>query len=734
MSASRYRWASDYRARYGIGLHHSIEDVPVVEPKMKVEAVDFLIEKNTKYHKTDRYEITHERKKILATLPAELVVRRGQSFDFDLTFDRPYNQQELDIRVTFTLDTTNMNEIALVSNGTKVSYLVSEEDYVGEWGARIRKNEGNKIKMRIYTPANAIVARWKFAFDVVKIKEDKSEEELCRYKHPVPFYILFNPWCREDQTFYPNTDELDEYVLNDSGRVFAGTANQINAVPWNFGQFEDFVLECVIWLLDNCNMKARNRGDPIAISRKISALVNSPDDNGVLEGRWNGDYRDGIAPLHWSGSVRILQLYWQSKHPVKYGQCWVFSGVLVTVCRALGIPCRSVTNFSSAHDTDGNITIDRHWDKDGHPIEEWNSDSVWNFHVWNEVWMARPDLPAGFGGWQAVDSTPQERSDGTFCCGPASVEAVKQGRVDLPYDGRFIFAEVNADRVNWIKISDNFWANTKEEDAIGKNITTKGLGDEMAVFVTNNYKYCEGDVQERTAVLKAVHKGTGTWRQSDLYSVDIKDMTFDLTDWEDTMIGQPFSVVLKVKNDNTLNRTVKVTLTASVVYYNGVMARMIKSESYEVQIKGKKEGVIKMNVTPEEYLDKLVDMAIIKMSTMVRVLETNQYYCEDDDFRFLKPEIVVKAPAEVKVGDTYDVEFSFTNPLPYAMTMCQWEVEGAGLQKPRRLYQPNVERGEVAKKTTIMQAKTPGDREIIVNFDSTELMSVMGTATVKVTA
>lgn len=26
--------------------------------------------------------------------------------------------------------------------------------------------------------------------------------------------------------------------------------------------------------------------------------------------------------------------------------------------------------------------------------------------------MARPDLPDGFGGWQVVDATPQETSDG----------------------------------------------------------------------------------------------------------------------------------------------------------------------------------------------------------------------------------------------------------------------------------------------------------------------------------
>jgi len=26
--------------------------------------------------------------------------------------------------------------------------------------------------------------------------------------------------------------------------------------------------------------------------------------------------------------------------------------------------------------------------------------------------MARPDLPKGYGGWQAIDATPQEASDG----------------------------------------------------------------------------------------------------------------------------------------------------------------------------------------------------------------------------------------------------------------------------------------------------------------------------------
>ena len=39
---------------------------------------------------------------------------------------------------------------------------------------------------------------------------------------------------------------------------------------------------------------------------------------------------------------------------------------------------------------------------------------------------------------------------GVFCCGPASVEAIKQGNIHLPYDGAFVFAEVNADRLSWM--------------------------------------------------------------------------------------------------------------------------------------------------------------------------------------------------------------------------------------------------------------------------------------------
>lgn len=74
---------------------------------------------------------------------------------------------------------------------------------------------------------------------------------------------------------------------------------------------------------------------------------------------------------------------------------------------------------------------------------------VRNFHVWNDVWMTRPDLPEGFGGWQAIDGTPQEESKNIYRCGPASLLAIKEGNVHYGYDTRFVFAEVNAEKVYW---------------------------------------------------------------------------------------------------------------------------------------------------------------------------------------------------------------------------------------------------------------------------------------------
>ena len=47
------------------------------------------------------------------------------------------------------------------------------------------------------------------------------------------------------------------------------------------------------------------------------------------------------------------------------------------MCRTLGIACRSVTNYSSAHDHDESLTIDTFYDENMEKIEYMANDSVW---------------------------------------------------------------------------------------------------------------------------------------------------------------------------------------------------------------------------------------------------------------------------------------------------------------------------------------------------------------------
>lgn len=77
--------------------------------------------------------------------------------------------------------------------------------------------------------------------------------------------------------------------------------------------------------------------------------------------------------------------------------------------------------------------------------------------MWNDLWMTRPDLPRGYGGWQIIDATPQETSENVMRCGPASVAAVKKGEVGYLYDTPFVFSEVNADIVHFQEDEESDW-------------------------------------------------------------------------------------------------------------------------------------------------------------------------------------------------------------------------------------------------------------------------------------
>ncbi|XP_064598834.1 uncharacterized protein LOC135465525 [Liolophura sinensis] len=720
--------ADTHGHRHGHGDGHRAGEDPSV---LQVLEVDLCVEANTKLHHTDEYEITQEESNTFRRQQPQLVTRRGQPFDIKIKFNRAYDSSKDDLKLIFEI-----GDSPLPSKGTLVELVLSDRDLPKQWGAKIKHVQGELLNVTIIVPPTCYVGKWKLKIDVIKRKPDERMK-IYRYQHKNPFYIIFNPWCKDDLVYNNDKTDIEEYVMAETGKIYSGSSKQISAKPWNFGQFQGNVLDCAIYVLNTAGLAWTSRGDPVKISRKLSAVANSPDDNGILVGNWSGNYTSGRSPLSWTGSEEILEKFYRERQPVKFGQCWVFSGVLTTLCRTLGIPARSVTNFASAHDTDGTVTIDVHWSEAMEPLSDFNKDSVWNFHVWNEVWMARPDLPAGYGGWQAIDATPQEASDGVYCCGPASLTAIRRGEVHLPYDGSFIFAEVNADKVHWLLQLDGTWQRQFQKNVVGKHISTKKKGvmkgrinttadkdDEDREDVTALYKYKEGSEEERAAVLRAqklnVNTGLG------IYETGPTDVEFELIEKDSIFMGEDFDVTLKVSNKSGAERTVAIKITADVVYYTGVPACKIKTDHFEIKLKPNTSEDVVMPVKKSEYLDRLVDHCNLRFSCMAKVMETKQTFADQDDFRLLKPELTITAPDEAHVGEAFEAQVSFTNTLPVALTGCVLNVEGPGLQKPLSLPQANIPANQTMSTTVRLVPAKAGFRQIIVSFDSRQISMVDG--------
>ncbi|XP_071173107.1 protein-glutamine gamma-glutamyltransferase K-like isoform X1 [Mytilus edulis] len=722
------------------GHKRDIEDTPTrpdrrghyrSDKHVTVDFVDTLSKQNSKEHNTHKFDRVYT---------GGLVIRRGQHFDVILRFNKKFDPAATTVRFVFTT-----SENPRPGNGTHVDFILGKELKRNDWSAVIaEKQSKTEYMITISTPANCIVSNWQLVVETISATEGQPVTSV--YVHPTLTFILFNPWCKDDDVYFENTSLLKEYVLNDSGAIFHGNYKQIGAKPWFFGQFEDGILEICLWCVQKGfnNNISKSMADPVRVSRAISQIVNSNDDNGILTGKWDSDYVDGIAPLKWNGSVRILKQHVNTKKAVKYGQCFTFSGVVTTICRALGLPCRNVTNFSSAHDSDGTVTIDVYWDLERKENVEGigKSDSVWNFHCWNDVWMRRNDLPFGNNGWQVIDATPQERSTGMYQCGPMSVAAIKTGNCELLYDGPFVFAEVNADKVNWGRDGGQWFILSLDKSAIGQNISTKvpdgkpvrpHLTDTSVIRqdITDEYKYKDESERERLAVISASRSAVV---KRPVYNIGYQDVIFGGFEHRDyILIGKDFKVSLTFRNIGDQMRTLKGKIVCETVSYIGVKQDVVKEYSFSTQLAPRTEGESSLEVKCLDYLPKISEQMAMKVSAVVQVEETGHIQAFQDDFRLRKPDIQVEVlDNNMRVGHPFKCRLSFVNPLPARLANCVLTVEGPGLDAEEQFNLSNIGSHQEWAAILELTPKKPGRRQISVSLDTHQIHDISGVEEIKV--
>uniref|UniRef100_A0A3B3ILZ2 Protein-glutamine gamma-glutamyltransferase K n=1 Tax=Oryzias latipes TaxID=8090 RepID=A0A3B3ILZ2_ORYLA len=647
------------------------------------QSIDLMKLKNHKNHHTDLYQDNI------------CVLRRSQTFQMWITLSRPFNRHTDKLHLHL-----KTGPIPEVGKRTHVIVPLVEELKGNCWEAAVVKENDKRIKLSVNSPGTAVIGRYRLTV------ETTCPNGLAIYTcNPSDdIYMLFNPWSKDDSVFLDDEEERQEYVLNDVGRIYNGRVNQIGARTWNYGQFDSGILATCLYILEKSKTLCSGWGDPVNVVRIVSAMVNSNDDAGVLVGKWSGDYTGGTCPTFWNGSVEILQQYYASKgSPVKYGQCWVFGGVTTTVLRCLGIPTRTVTNFNSAHDTDVSLTIDVYVDENMDTITNKNQDSIWNFHVWNDCWMARPDLPPGNGGWQAVDATPQETSNGIYCCGPAPLTAIRNGQVYLKYDCPFVFAEVNSDRILWQRNADGTYSKIfTEKKVVGCNISTKAVGSDERNDITHMYKYAEGSEEERVAVETACSYGS----KPDTYeSPTAKDVTMKVVmEGEGPKLGSDAELIVKFINHSCENRNVSLNILKILA------------------------------LTYDKYKDLLVDQGALMLTLLGRVKETQQVLATQFGFLLRTPDLIIKPIGKPVVGQKMTVEISFINPLPEELKDVVLNVEGIGLLPVQKITYGDIRSNG---RVTITKDFTPtlaGAKKFVASLHCSQLTQVHGVADIYVEA
>lgn len=401
----------------------------------------------------------------------------------------------------------------------------------------------------------------------------------------------------------------------------------------------------------------------------------------------------------------------------------------------MGIPSRVITNYSSAHDTQSSLTVDYFMTDKGEIMTEMNSDSIWNFHVWNEVWMDRPDLGDGYGGWQAIDATPQEQSEDMYKCGPASVIAVKRGEIRKPYDNSFLYAEVNADKVYWrydgptqpLKLI------RKDTESIGKLISTKQPGKFDRLDITSSYKHAESTTEERGTMFAALKEAENMFSRYYL-NEEFNDIYFNFELNDDIVIGQPFKITLLIRNKSlSKDYRIIVYLRAEVVTYMGKVGDAVKKEDYNFTLAKSTMRELEVTVRYDEYYKRLLDQAAFNISCLAKIVDIDYDYYAQDDFRVRKPDVKILTDNPVEDVECHGTAY-LVNPLPNTLHKCQFKIEGPGISETIKVKDAVAANGGKATVEFTFIPKQIGKHTIAAKFTSKELDDCDGYRTIYVSS
>ncbi|XP_045303947.1 protein 4.2 isoform X1 [Leopardus geoffroyi] len=634
-----------------------------------IKNCDFQAAKNNEEHYTKAISSRH------------LFVRRGKPFTIILHFQAPVH--------TFL---STLKKVALIAQTgeqpskakkTQATFPISSMGDRKWWSAVVEDRDAHSWNISVTTPTDAIIGHYSLLLQVL----GKKSFPLGR------FTVLFNPWAREDAVFLERESQRTEYVLNQNGLIYLGTADCIQEEPWDFGQFEVDVIDLSLHLL-SMDKQVEEWGNPVHVAHILGASLRAFMEERVLPTPQTHTIQEAALLNKRRGSVPILRQWLTGQgRPVYDGQAWVFAAVACTVLRCLGIPARVVTTFASAQGTGGRLFVDEYYNEEGLQNGEGQRGRIWIFQTSTECWMTRPALPQGYDGWQILHPNAHSGGGVLESCDLVPVRAVKEGILGLTPAVSDLFASVNASCVVWKCCEDDTLELTNSNTKyVGNNISTKSVGSDRCEDITQNYKYPEGSFQEKEVLERVQKERMEHEKDSGIHPPRLKTaepLYLFLEAPSSLCLGgnAQFSVILVNPTDE--EKAVELAIGVQAMYYNGILAAKLWKNKlfltlganmvYETTTNSLSFSCFEQS-PPENSFLRLTAIATATQS------ESSLSCFAQEDIAICRPRLVIEMPETTEQYQLLKASVSIHNFLDVPMQDCVISIFGRGLIYREKRY------------------------------------------------
>ncbi|XP_014248083.1 annulin-like [Cimex lectularius] len=621
----------------------------------------------------------------------ELIVRRGHPFRILLNFSRKYSKKMDEIIIHFKNLHNKTHSHVLVSK-RKLSLEIGP----GIWEAAFEYFSLTKpiAYVKIIAPPDCPIGFWSLEIETAGCER--------RFVQNGRIAILFNPWSPLDVTYMKEEKAREQLVMKNVGKIFQGCSNSMNQRSWKFNQFEEGILDNIITILGKYSqVDSLNWGSPVDVARGIANMVRGPD--GIIETNFSNNYEGGKPPNEWEGSAEIIKKFIATNQPVKYGHCYTLTAVMITAFRALGIPARPVTGFELPVTPDDKLFADLFITEDGLLAQDVSHQRLWHYTSWAEAWMARSDLGSAYGGWQATYST----------IGPAPVEAIKSGELQIPYDTKVFYCAINSFYCIWKFFSqyERLKLISKERNNVGAYIMTPDVLPGETENIVSSYKSLDSAIEEPPRL----NKRFNNYIENEAFS----DVKFKCKAPNAIYFGQHFMISLSLVNFNQeISFFINVSMAVYYEHYNGKKRGFIKKEKWANVLRRHCDHTINMPVTYEDYGDKTGPDEFLYCMFHAYIGDIDYDYFSEFSLRIKQPELSFRVVKNVVENQNSLTDITLYNPVNYMLQKCKFILGEADSSNTIQIERDVILPKEKVKVKFFINPLKRGNYDLVARFVS----------------